>query len=144
MASAMTLTHMLLVLAGGFVGGLGRHVVGGAIGRRVGEHLPWGTLAVNLSGALAIGLVVGLGRLPGSVVGTELVRDFLIFGLLGGYTTVSAFSLQTVNLLLEGRTLAATGYVAMSVAGCLLATFIGLAAVTLLAGGWTMALETRP
>lgn len=131
----MTLTGSLIVLAGGFAGGLGRHLVGGAVGRRFGEHLPWGTLAVNLSGALLIGLVAGMARLPGGVLASDLVRDFLIYGLLGGYTTVSAFSLQTVHLFLEGRTMAAAGYVGLSVAGCLMATGIGLAAVALLAGG---------
>lgn len=131
----MTLTGSLIVLAGGFVGGLGRHLVGGTVSRRFGEHLPWGTLAVNFSGALLIGLVAGMARLPGGTLGGELARDFLIFGLLGGYTTVSAFSLQTVQLLLGGRTMAAVGYVGLSVGICLMATGAGLAAVAAVTGG---------
>lgn len=130
----MTLTGAIAVLAGGFLGGLGRHAVGGLVGRRFGEHLPWGTLAVNVSGALVIGLVAGLARRPAGVISGDLAHDFLIYGLLGGYTTVSAFSLQTVHLLLEGRTMAAAGYVGLSLALCLIATGIGLAAVAALPG----------
>lgn len=130
----MTLTASLAVLAGGFLGGIGRHALAGLVGRRVGGSFPWGTLAVNVTGALAIGLVVGLARRPGSPLSGELVQDFLIFGLLGGYTTVSAFSLQTLHLMLEGRAASAAGNVALSAGLCLIATGVGLRVAAALPG----------
>lgn len=130
----MTLTAALAVVAGGFLGGIGRHALAGLVGRRVGGEFPWGTLAVNVSGALAIGLVAGIARLPGSILAGPLVQDFLIFGLLGGYTTVSAFSLRTLHLALEGHAAAAAGNVVLSVVLCLAATGIGLWAAAAAAG----------
>ncbi|WP_439573766.1 fluoride efflux transporter CrcB [Phreatobacter sp.] len=125
----MSLAACLAILAGGFLGGIGRHALAGLVGRRVRGDFPWGTMAVNVTGALVIGVVAGIARRPDSILSGDLVRDFLIFGLLGGYTTVSAFSLQTLHLMFEGHGAAAAGNVALSVTLCLLATAIGLWAV---------------
>jgi len=118
--------NLLLVMAGGALGAGLRHLVGSAAMVRLGPGFPWGTLIVNLSGGLAIGLLVGwLGRGGG---GSEPLRLFLAVGLLGGFTTFSAFSLETFQLIERGQTGAAIGYVALSVAGslALLAAGLGL------------------
>src|SRR5690554_1959712 len=121
-ARVMMGIQVLLVALGGALGGMARLAVGAAVGRRLGTAFPWGTLAVNLSGALAIGLLAGGLGLP--LAGAEGHAWLLaVVGLLGGYTTVSSFSLQTLALWQEGRPAAATANV-----------LAGLAAVAL--GAW--------
>jgi CrcB protein len=120
---------LLLTFAGSALGGLARHLLGGWVDRRTGGGFPFGTLAVNVSGALAIGLVAGTNwEAAGD---PALVRQFLMYGLLGGYTTVSAFSLNTLNLLQAGVWPRAAANVAGSFFLCLGAAWLGL----LLTGG---------
>lgn len=99
-----------------------------SVDRLTGGAFPWGTIAVNVSGSFLIGLFAGgfepLGRLPASMD----LRLFLIAGLCGGYTTFSAFSLQTINLLRAGEAAAALANVGLSLAICIAATWVGLAA----------------
>ncbi|MDQ0471462.1 fluoride efflux transporter CrcB [Labrys wisconsinensis] len=121
----MMLEACLLVLLGGFCGGLARFFVSGLVGRRIGETFPWGTLVVNVSGALLIGGLSGLARAAGGVFAGELFRDFLFVGLCGGYTTVSSFSLQTLNLALGGEREPAMLYVILSAGLCVLAVALG-------------------
>src|SRR5260370_14743138 len=97
-----------LVLFGGFFGGIARFFVSGFVGRRIGETFPWGTLVVNVSGALVIGALAGLARSKGGVFAGEMFRDLAFVGFLGGYTTVSSFCLQTLNLALDGQGVQAT------------------------------------
>ncbi|MFC2991644.1 fluoride efflux transporter CrcB [Halomonas tibetensis] len=117
---------LLLVAAGGGLGGMLRVAVGNAVSRRLGVAFPWGTLAVNLSGSLMIGLLAGLlgPPLPGEV---GSAWSLLAIGLLGGYTTVSTFSLQTLTLWQEGRP-------RMALANVLATLVPGLCAVA--AGAW--------
>ncbi|RRI05994.1 fluoride efflux transporter CrcB [Mesorhizobium tamadayense] len=130
----MTFAACALVLIGGFLGGISRFFLSGLVGRSVGETFPWGTLAVNVSGALAIGAFAGAARSVGGVFSAELVRDLIVVGLFGGYTTVSSFCLQTLNLALDGeRRLAAFNIVA-SAALCVLAVALGFLAVVRVAG----------
>lgn len=89
---------LLLTFAGSALGGLARHLLGGWLDRRAGGGFPFGTLAVNVSGAFVIGLVASA-RWEGDPV---LVRQFLMYGVLGGYTTVSTFTLHTLHLLQAG------------------------------------------
>jgi fluoride exporter len=110
----MSLQACVLVLVGGFLGGIFRFTLSGLVGRRIGETFPWGTLAVNVSGALAIGIMAGLARRSGGVLSSELLRDFAVVGILGGYTTVSSFCLQTLNLALDGERLRAAANIVMS------------------------------
>lgn len=121
----MTLANALLVLAGGFLGGIARFFVSGLVGSRIGEVFPWGTLAVNVSGALAIGLLAGLGQSGTGFFAMPAVRAFLIVGFCGGYTTVSSFALQTLALELDGERRQAGFNVAMSVVLCLAAVAVG-------------------
>lgn len=114
----------LAVLAGGALGGMGRLALGNAVGRRLGNRLPWGTLAVNLSGALAMGLLTATLGLPGSDARPD-VWPLLGVGLLGGYTTVSSLSLQTLTLWQQGRPAEAAGYVSATLIAGLSALSLG-------------------
>lgn len=125
----MTFEACVLVLLGGFFGGISRFFVSGFVGRRVGETFPWGTLVVNVSGALAIGALAGLARARGGVFAGELFRDLAFVGFLGGYTTVSSFSLQTLNLALDGQGPQAAMYTVLSAGLCVAAVGSGFAAL---------------
>jgi CrcB protein len=104
----MTLAQVAL---GGAVGAAARHLTGLAAIRLIGPGFPWGTLIVNVAGSLAMGvLVVALAHLS-----ANRLAPLLMTGLLGGFTTFSAFSLDAVTLVERGQGLAAAGYVAGSV-----------------------------
>jgi CrcB protein len=117
----MDLIGCTLVLAGGFLGGILRFAISGAVARTVGETFPWGTLVVNVTGAFVIGALAGMAPLVGGVMATAGFRDFAVVGILGGYTTVSSFALQTLNLALAGEMLRSALNVAISSALCLAA-----------------------
>ena len=116
--------HLLLVCAGGAVGAGLRHLSNLAAGRLFGTAFPWGTLTVNIAGCLAMGVFVEL--LARRLGGSEAFRLFVATGLLGGYTTFSAFSLDAATLWERGALGAAAGYVLVSVSGSILALFAGL------------------
>jgi CrcB protein len=84
---------------------------------------PWATLIVNLVGALAIGLAVGL--LVRHSSASEIWSPLLITGLLGGFTTVSALALDTFSLINSGATLMAAGYFVLTIAGGFIAVTVG-------------------
>jgi fluoride exporter len=122
----------LAIMAGGALGSAGRYVLTVWLTARLGEVFPWGTLAVNMLGSFAIGFLAALMVPVGPLGASETLRVFLLVGVLGGFTTFSSFSLQTVLLLQSGQWLAAAGNIALSVLGCLLATILGLAAAQIL------------
>lgn len=124
----------LLVLAGGFCGGAARFFVSGRVALRVGETFPWGTFAVNVIGSLLIGLLAGVLQSGGAGFGTQFVRDFLMVGFCGGFTTVSSFSLQTLTLALDGERGPALLNVVLSAVFSLAAVAIGFAAALAMAG----------
>jgi len=99
----------LAVALGGAAGGALRYALSGLVARQIGETFPWGTLFVNVSGCFAIGAMAPL--LPEG----SLLRAAILTGLLGGYTTVSSFSLQTITLIREGQWAAALGNCVLSV-----------------------------
>ena len=113
-----------LVFLGGGVGSVGRWLVGLGAMRVMGTGFPWGTLAVNLLGGLVMGMLARV--LVGLPEGGHDARLFLMTGVLGGFTTFSAFSLDAANLWMRGETGIAAAYVALSVAGSLLALAAGL------------------
>jgi fluoride exporter len=113
----------LWVALGGAVGAASRFAVAQWAGARWGLAFPWGTLAVNLTGSLLIGLVMTLLLVRGADPTYRLV---LVTGFLGGYTTFSAFSFETLSLLEARRWDAAALYVAGSIGLGLLATALGL------------------
>ena len=116
--------HLLLVCVGGALGAGMRHLSTSAVARLVGIAFPWGTLAVNLVGCLAMGLLVGI--LARKLGVPHEIRLFLATGVLGGFTTFSAFSLDVAVLWERGAQIAALSYVLASVAGSILALFGGL------------------
>lgn len=120
----------LVVLIGSALGGLARFVLSGLIGAQFGETFPWGTIVVNITGSFVIGFCAGLTMPGGRVVLSPAMRVFLMTGLCGGYTTFSAFSLQTFTLLSDGQWGKATGNVVGSVALCVVATWLGYLAAT--------------
>jgi CrcB protein len=124
----MNLEACALVLLGGFFGGISRFFISGFVGRRIGETFPWGTLIVNVSGAFVIGILAGLARSRGGIFSGEMFRDLVFVGLLGGYTTVSSFCLQTLNLALDGQGLQAALNTVLSAGLCIAAVSAGFAA----------------
>lgn len=110
----------LLVLAGSGLGGLARLWLGAASVWLVGPGFPWGTLLINVLGSLVIGLAAT--ALPAAADGA---RAFVMVGLCGGFTTFSAYSLQSLELLQAERIGAALAYMSASVLACLLATWLG-------------------
>lgn len=118
------------VALGGALGAVLRYLVYIQAGKWFGPDFPWGTLAVNVLGGLAMGALVESFALiwsPG-----QAVRLFLTAGLLGGFTTFSAFSLEVVLLLERGESAAAAAYMLASVALSVLALMLGLRLVRLM------------
>ena len=113
-------------MIGGAVGAGLRYEVGRVALRQLGAGFPWGTLAVNLAGGLAMGLLAG--SLGPSEIGERPLWLFAAVGVLGGFTTFSAFSLELFGMMERGQYAGALGYVLASVLG----------AVALLAAGWSL------
>lgn len=126
---------LLAVAAGGALGSLGRVIVAEAVTRRLGATFPYGTLVVNVTGAAAIGALAPLllAQGPGSDQGFPAL--LLIIGVLGSYTTVSSFSLQTLALIQERAWRGVVANVLGSVLCCLAAAWLAGLLVTLLLGG---------
>jgi CrcB protein len=121
---AFAMTHILLVAAGGALGSVLRYLVGLWTLRSFGPSFPWGTLTVNVTGSFLIGVLAEvIARKFGA---SAEMRVFLITGILGGYTTFSAFSLDAITLLERGEPVTALIYVASSVLLSALAVFAGL------------------
>lgn len=119
-------TALLLVAAGGALGACARFWLSGVVARRIGETFPWGTLAVNVSGACVIGLLAARFMTADGVA--EPWREAwlgLVTGILGSYTTVSSFSLQTLALARAGEARRAALNVIASLGLCLAAAFAG-------------------
>lgn len=115
---------LLLVMIGGAVGAAVRHLTGRALLALAGPGWPWGTLTVNIAGSFLMGLLVGWLARHGQ--GVESARLLLGVGLLGGFTTFSAFSLDVLLMLERGELWSAGGYIAASVIGSVAALLIGL------------------
>ncbi|WP_242414485.1 CrcB family protein [Sphingomonas panni] len=115
--------NLFIVMAGGAIGAGLRHLFGRWTLTTFGADYPWGTLGVNLIGGLAMGLLVGLLARSG---GNEQVRLALGVGVLGGFTTFSAFSLDLVAMIERGALAQGLGYALLSVIGAALALFAGL------------------
>jgi len=123
---------LICVVLGCALGGAARYFLSGVVARRVGETFPWGTLSVNVSGALLIGVFGALARDNASLFASSNPWLFAVTGFLGCYTTVSSFSLQTLSLARDGESSRALGYVVISVALSIGAVAVGFALVNLL------------
>ncbi|MBI1236357.1 MAG: fluoride efflux transporter CrcB [Alphaproteobacteria bacterium] len=119
------MTNILLIAAGGALGAVSRHLTGQFFLRTIGPDWPYGTFAVNVIGGLIMGGFIGWLAQAGRADANEL-RAFFAVGLLGGFTTFSAFSLDVV-VMIERRAYGdAIGYVAASAILSILALFVGL------------------
>jgi len=116
---------LILTFIGSSLGGICRYLLSGAVSRRFGERFPWGTLVVNITGSFLIGLAWGFSRENEDFSGALILHDFLISGFLGGYTTVSSFTLNTLNLIRNGEWRAAGLNLMGSYLFCLGAVFWG-------------------
>ena len=121
--------HFLIVFAGAGLGGAARHAVNLAAAR-LGLAFPWGTLAVNVAGSVLMGVLAAWFVARTGV--PQHVKLFLTTGLLGGFTTFSAFSLDAALLWERGAFVPLALYVAGSVALSVAGLFAGMAAVRLL------------
>jgi len=104
--------------------------VSNIVGRRLGEAIPWGTMVVNVTGAFVIGIVAAVAASGEGWFGEPTLWLFAGIGFLGSYTTVSAFSLQTLLLMQNGQLWQAAGNVILSLGLGLPAAALGLAAGT--------------
>lgn len=116
--------HLLLVCLGGAMGAGLRHLSTMGVARVLGLAFPWGTLSVNIAGSFIMGVFVEL--LARRLGLPQEVRLFVATGVLGGFTTFSAFSLDVAVLWERGAGAPAIAYVAASVLGSILALFAGL------------------
>ena len=118
------MTHLLLVMFGGAIGAGLRHLANLAALRAFGPGFPWGTMGINIAGSLAMGLFVEL--LARKFGASNELRLFVVTGILGGFTTFSAFSLDFATLTGRGELAGAAFYAIASVAFSILALFAGL------------------
>lgn len=110
------------VTLGSALGGLARFIVTNAV---PSEDFPWGTVIINITGSFIIGFIAALTAVEGRMPASAELRVFVMAGICGGFTTFSAFSLQTLDLVREDQWLAAGGNVLGSVVLCLLAVWLG-------------------
>jgi CrcB protein len=113
-----------IVFLGGGIGAAIRHLVNQAVGRVAGTDFPFGIMAINISGSLVMGLAAGYFAFKASESWSDTARLFLTTGVLGGYTTFSAFSLDAMLLWERGEPGLAVAYVL----GSVVLSIIGLAA----------------
>ena len=131
MTLAEFMTGGALVTLGAMVGTPARFFISGVVARRFGEVFPWGTLVVNVSGCLVIGIVAAVAHRLGLASGSPWWL-LVVTGFLGSYTTVSSFALQTRALAGDAEYRLAAAYIGLSIVLCPVAVAIGFA----LAGGF--------
>ena len=111
---------------GGALGTLLRYWLSGVVAQTPwGETFPWGTIIINVTGSFVIGFINEVTGPDGSVLAPVYLREALMIGVMGGYTTFSSFSLQTLTLAREGEMMRAGWNILLSVALCLLGVWLG-------------------
>jgi len=120
------MTYLWIAL-GSALGGVARFWCSGVAARAFGETFPWGTLIVNVAGSFLIGILAALSAPEGRLFLPPGARVFLMIGVLGGFTTFSSFSVQTLALLQDGEWLQAGTNVFGSVLLCLSFVWFGFA-----------------
>ena len=114
----------LWVGLGGGLGGMARHWVAMATFGKLGVSFPWGTCIVNVAGCFLVGLAAAL-AFRGGVFASATTQSFFLTGFLGGFTTFSAFGLQTWQLFQQGQNAFGLLNVLGSVSACLFAVWLG-------------------
>jgi CrcB protein len=122
----------LWVAVGSAIGGVARYWCSGIVARYIGETFPWGTLVVNVVGSLLVGFIATISDTDGRFIIPAEARQFLMVGILGGFTTFSSFSLQTLNLARDGEWLLDGANIAGSVVLCLVMVWAGHLAATVI------------
>lgn len=118
---------VLATALGGAIGSVLRYAIQVAVAARIGTAFPWATFGINVAGSFLIGVVAELAMREGGAV-SPLLRVFLAVGVLGGFTTFSSLSFETLLLARSGAMPAAVAYAAGSVATGVVAAYLGAAA----------------
>lgn len=113
------------IAIGSALGGMARYWCSGVAADLIGETFPWGTLLVNIVGSFIIGFFATLTGPDGRIFAGSLLRQFVMVGICGGYTTFSSFSLQTLNQMNDGEWLRAGANIGASVILCLVSVWAG-------------------
>ena len=122
------LMQYMVIGLGGALGSMLRFGLGSLIDSNVqktGQIFPWGTVIVNITGCFVIGFIFTISSSEGRIILGSLTRNFILIGILGGYTTFSSFSLQTLTLALSGQRWEALANVLVSVVLCLVGCWLG-------------------
>lgn len=122
------------VALGSALGGIARHLVGLAGADLVGGAFPWATVFINATGSFVIGFFAVISGTDSPYLIRTQTRVFVMVGICGGYTTFSAFSLQSFLLIREGHAVAAAANVILSMLLCLMSVWLGHAAGNALIG----------
>jgi len=122
---------LLLIALGGAAGSVLRYLIGGRAQHFAPHGFPLGTLFVNVVGCFLVGMLV---RQFMNIQTHNYLRALLVVGFCGGFTTFSTFSMETVGLIEGGEYPRAIGYIGLSIALCLTATFTGMTVMRLIAG----------
>ncbi|HWU00251.1 MAG TPA: fluoride efflux transporter CrcB [Terriglobales bacterium] len=115
----------LYIAIGSALGGMARYWCSGFVAERLGETFPWGTIFINILGSFVIGFFATFSGPDSRYIISPNMRQFVMVGLCGGYTTFSSFSLQTLNLIRDGEVAAAGANIGLSVLLCLVAVWLG-------------------
>ncbi|QUD86491.1 fluoride efflux transporter CrcB [Phenylobacterium montanum] len=118
----------LWIAVGSALGGMARYACSSLVAGWFGQAFPWGTLIINVLGSFVIGFFATLTGPDGRVLVPGDVRQFVMVGLCGGYTTFSSFSLQTLTLAQDGEFVRAGFNVVASVVLCLVSVWLGYVA----------------
>lgn len=119
------MTNVILIFLGGGIGSVLRYLSNAFVRNQTGNDFPYGILAINVIGSFLIGLTYSLIK-KYEFASSDHIASFIMVGILGGFTTFSAFSLDVITMFNDGKAPAALIYVASSVIFSLLAAYLGL------------------
>ena len=129
--NGVMMQSVLIVFAGGGLGAVARHLINLSVSRVIGSDFPWGVMLINVSGSVIMGMAAAYFAFKADATWSQPLRLFMTTGILGGYTTFSAFSLDVALLWERGEPLHALVYVLGSVILSVLGLFAGLAVIRL-------------
>ena len=118
------ITYLWIAL-GGALGSVARYGCSAVIANTLGQTFPWGTMLVNVLGSFVIGFFATFTGPDGRVLVSGDIRQFVMVGVCGGYTTFSSFSLQTMSLAQDGEYVRASLNIVLSVVLCLASVWLG-------------------